>query len=190
MADRKREAEDILSAFAIEPVHDRATLDRYLREHPDLVAELLDLSLELELHDPAEGNEEFAFDTPSIDAAWERFSRSATTVELTPKSFTAQLADVLGTKLTVIMALRDRRVAPASVTPYFLDRLAAAVSRAADDVRNYLAGPQTLPAGASFKSNSKPKVSERIPLDLLLRQCGHTEEEIARLLGVDQDGRN
>lgn len=39
----------ILYAFAIEPTHDRATLERYLRLYPDAAEDLIDLSLELRL---------------------------------------------------------------------------------------------------------------------------------------------
>ena len=39
--------EDVLDAFAVEPRHDRETLERYIREYPQFASELIDLSREL-----------------------------------------------------------------------------------------------------------------------------------------------
>lgn len=39
---RKDNAEEILSAFAVEPTHDRATLNLYMELYPELVTELID----------------------------------------------------------------------------------------------------------------------------------------------------
>ena len=39
--------EDVLDAFAVEPNHERNTLERYLRDYPQYAAELVDLSREL-----------------------------------------------------------------------------------------------------------------------------------------------
>jgi hypothetical protein len=43
------DVDSILYAFAVEPRHDRATLDSYLRRHPELAEDLIDLSLEIRL---------------------------------------------------------------------------------------------------------------------------------------------
>jgi hypothetical protein len=47
MATTSDEIEDILYGFAVEPTHDRQTLEKYLRDHPILAADLIDLSYEL-----------------------------------------------------------------------------------------------------------------------------------------------
>ena len=40
----KPSRQDVLDAFAVEPHTGRATLERYLRDYPELATELLDLS--------------------------------------------------------------------------------------------------------------------------------------------------
>ena len=44
---RPTDREAILYAFAVEANHDRNTLERYLKEYPELTADLIDLTSEL-----------------------------------------------------------------------------------------------------------------------------------------------
>ena len=39
--------DDVLYAFAVEPLQGRDTLERYLRDHPEYAGDLIDLSYEL-----------------------------------------------------------------------------------------------------------------------------------------------
>ncbi len=69
--------EAVLDLFAMEEVHDRATLERYLRDHPGCAAELTDLAFELRL-DAAQGAKPAGVvDDPAGEAAWKQFLNSA-----------------------------------------------------------------------------------------------------------------
>ena len=41
--------EDVLLAFSVEPVHDRPTLERYLKHYPQFAEDLVDMSHELRI---------------------------------------------------------------------------------------------------------------------------------------------
>ena len=69
--------EDVLDAFAVEPNHERNTLERYLRDYPQYAAELVDLSRELsrvifENKEPLS-----AEDQTLIEGAWRRHLEAA-----------------------------------------------------------------------------------------------------------------
>ena len=67
-----RNDEDTLYHFAMEPNHDRATLERYLTEYPHLAEDLIDLRSELRLGDFIDKNPD-AIPDPGLDEAWEEF---------------------------------------------------------------------------------------------------------------------
>ncbi|MBM3604681.1 MAG: hypothetical protein FJX25_07960 [Alphaproteobacteria bacterium] len=179
----KNNAEDTLAAFAIEPLHDKAILDSYLRNHPELTDELLDLALELELADIGAEDEPVTTSSAAVDAAWALFSNPATAKSiLKTEQFNMQVAKALGIKSSAIAGLRDRKVQPDSLPTGFLARLSKALKSPTDAVLDYLSGPSHLPLGASFKADGRPEASSKIPLEQLLRECGHTPEEISIIL--------
>ena len=92
---------DVLHAFAVEPDHARATLDRYLRQYPAYVAELLDLSRELfrsvvTTAEPCSADEEML-----IHKAWERHASA------TPKSLAEKFAGFTVAELRAIAKRLD-----------------------------------------------------------------------------------
>ncbi|TCU16394.1 hypothetical protein [Rhizobium sullae] len=179
---RKDNAEDILSAFAVEPTHDRETLNLYLEQYPELATELIDLSLELEMADPT-NDELFDTDSPTVNAAWAVFKgASAKSAPITAASFTREVAVALGIKLSALMGLRDKKVEVHSLPIGFTTRLSKALATSAEGLRDYLSGLQTMPAGASFKSDAKPLQKSKVTIEQLLAECGHTPEEIADIL--------
>lgn len=183
--DRKDTAEEILSAFAVEPAHDKATLDLYLKQHPELAAELIELSLELEMADPTE-EDVFDTDSPTVNAAWAAFNAGgATDAPVTAASFTREVANNLGIKLSALMGLRDKKVEIQSLPVAFSARLSRALATSVERLKDYLAGPQAMPAGASFKSDAKPEQKSKISIEQLLAECGHTPEQIANILRED-----
>ncbi|MFD1488791.1 hypothetical protein [Ancylobacter vacuolatus] len=171
--------ENILAAFAIEPSHDKATLDLYLTTYPDLRTALLDLMLELEL----DGKDDTPIDleSPLVAASWNRYSMGLT-APLTPKSFSKEVAASIGVRTMVVMQLRDRAVQIASIPPRFLARLAEALGTGVDELTAYLSEPRTLATGARYKATGKPGVAPQLTLPELLAQCGHSSDEIAQLL--------
>ncbi|MTH80138.1 hypothetical protein [Paracoccus aestuariivivens] len=179
----KNNAENTLAAFAIEPLHDKATLDSYLRSHPELTDELLDLALELELADIGAEDEQVTTSSAAVDAAWALFSNPATTKPtLMTEQFNMGVAKALGIKSSAIAGLRDRKVQSESLPIGFLVRLSNALESPMDAVLDYLAGSPRLPLGASFKADERPETSSKIPLEQLLRECGHTPDEINTIL--------
>ncbi|CDZ68179.1 Hypothetical protein NGAL_HAMBI2605_64630 [Neorhizobium galegae bv. orientalis] len=179
---RKDNAEEILSAFAVEPTHNRATLNLYLEQYPELATELIDLSLELEMPDSTD-EELFDTDSPTVNAAWAVFTGAASkSTPIAAASFTRGVAVAMGIKLSALMGLRDKKVEVYSLPTGFATRLSKALSTSIEGLSDYLSGPQTMPAGASFKSDTKPLHKSKVTIEQLLAECGHTPEEIADIL--------
>src|SRR4029077_16348078 len=65
--------EAILYAFATEASHDRSTLERYLKQYPELAEELIDLSSELRLGAPVGSHPASDEADPRLEAAWKEF---------------------------------------------------------------------------------------------------------------------
>lgn len=170
---------NILAAFAVEPNHDKDTLDRYLSAYPDLRSDFLNLLLELDFDDAYEA----PLDSESsiVAASWSRYSQVAA-VSLSAKSFTKDVAATLGVRTAVVMQLRDRAVVFASIPKRFLDRLAHALGTGTEELTSYLSATQALAAGASYKADTKPNLAPQMKLASVLAQCGHTPEEISELV--------
>ncbi|MDU0364522.1 hypothetical protein RWK44_29485 [Rhizobium sp. 25PS6] len=182
---RKDNAEEILSAFAVEPAPTKATLDLYLKQYPELASELIDLSLELEMSDPTV-EDVIDTDSPIVNAAWAAFVGGAVPDEpITAASFTREVANGMGLKLAALMGLRDRKVEVESLPNSFSARLSKALATPVPRLMEYLAGPQGMPVGASFKSDTKPEQKPKISIKQLLAECGHTPEQISELLRED-----
>jgi hypothetical protein len=71
----------------------------------------------------------------------------------------AQLSDALGLARSVIVKL-DRRLIDATTVPHAaIQRIAAAISCAADDLAAYLNGPPSLAPGASYRAKTAPAIA-------------------------------
>lgn len=181
MTRRADTPEDVLAAFAVEPTHDRKTLDSYLAAYPELTSELLDLAMELET---VEDESPIDLESPAVVGSWARYSQGAMGA-LSSASFTKEAAVKLGVKTAVMVQLRDRTVELASIPTSFLARLAEALATGIDQLSAYLSEPRTLGAGASYKSDGKPAAGRQMRLADVMAQCGHAPEEISRLLGEE-----
>ena len=181
MSPRPDNPETVLAAFAVEPTHDRTTLDSYIAAYPELTSELLELAMELET---GEDDSPIDLESPAVAGSWVRYSQ-AVAGALTSESFTRETAVKLGIKTAVIVQLRDRTVELASIPSIFLDRLAEALGTGIDQVSAYLSEPRTLAAGASYKSDGKPATGQQMKLSDVMAQCGHAPDEILRLLGEE-----
>lgn len=176
---RQEDTENILAAFAVEPNHDKATLDRYLTTYPDLRADFLDLILELEFD--ASDDSPLNLESAIVSASWNRFANSPN-APLTASAFTRDVAKAIAVKTTVIMQLRDRAVLVASIPFGFMSRLASALGTGVTELTGYLSAPRSLAAGASYKAEGKPALAPQMELTDVLAQCGHTADEIAKLV--------
>ena len=117
-------SEDVLNAFAVEPSHDRSTLERYLRDFPQYAIELALLSHELS-RSTAKKPRLSAKDRVTIDEAWKRYSSSstATTVNVFSALSVPQLRELarrLGVPRQIITAFREHRVIASSIPKRFL----------------------------------------------------------------------
>ncbi len=64
--------EEVLLAFAVEPIHNRETLEHYLGEYPEHANALVDCSIEL-MVDATRGDEVALTSEAVVDQAWQIF---------------------------------------------------------------------------------------------------------------------
>jgi hypothetical protein len=197
MADPRPLDDDvILMEFAAEQIHDQRTLERYLRAHPHLADDLIDLSLDLRLQQVT------AATTVPADEAWVEASLTAfRTIPIVATSrapatdpFAAMapadfvtLRRQLDVPSGVIEGFRTRVVEIATVPERFLDSLARGLGTAVGDLRAFMTAPPRLAPRLSYKSDEAPAaVENRISFEQLLVQC-HVPDERRRLLLTDID---
>lgn len=188
------DVEDVLFEFAAEPVHDRATLEKYLREFPGLAEELVDLSLELRLQRLSAGVSVPA-DEQWVEASWQAFqavvAAPATTTTATGADPFAVLSSAqlvalrrdLGVPSGVVQGFRTRIVDLATVPEHFLASLGNGLRTTLADLRAFLAGPPRLAAALSYKANKPPAAAAaKISFEQLLADAKVPEEQRRRLL--------
>lgn len=177
---------DVLSAFAVEPTHDRSTLERYLREFPQYAVEIANLSHEIS-RPLAKDRELTPNERTIIDESWRRYSSSPSTVlanifsSLSVPQLRA-LAETVGVKRQIITAFREQRVIPASIPNYFLSRLAAAMNATVEEIKSAL----TIPLSANYarcnKSEEKPVAATPVTFEQLLIEAEVPVERRAELM--------
>lgn len=187
----EKSAEDVLFAFSVEPIHDRQTLERYLRTYPQFADDLLDLSHELRISASLGPADVLAEDEASFQAAWQEYAAvvpqgapSASVGDLfnrfKGRTFVA-LADTLLVPRSVLVALRDRLVVPSSIPQGFIRRFAQAAGATIEAVQQYLALPPVTSAAVNFKADEKPETQAQITFEALLSQSNLTKEQIDAL---------
>lgn len=186
------ELEEILHEFAAEPSHDVATLERYLRAHPEYAESIVDMSLELRLREAATVASAPA-DEAWLDSAWDSFqSTMAMAAALAPVSdpFAAASAKPLrevraglGVPSGVVEGFRTRIVDVATVPDRFLRALAWELNATLDGLRGFLGGAPRLSEGMSFKADDAPRpAATKISFEQLLIDARVPEEDRVRLL--------
>lgn len=178
-------------AFAVEPDHDRSTLERYLRLHPELAEDLIDLSMELRLQRAT------ADISAPVDEAWAEASLAdfhaaalARAAAQAADPFAAVTSDELVTLRRsldvpsgVIQGFRSRAVDIASVPAGFLADLARGLRTGVDELSAFLAGPPRLTPGLSYKSDDAPSAGGgKVTFEALLEQCRVPEHRRRQLL--------
>lgn len=191
--------EDVLYAFAVEPRHDRETLERYLRQHPGFAEDLIDLSYELRLSENLGCSKIEVEPDPGCQSAWEQFvacaaqkSKEATAgnpfAQFKDQAF-ADLADALKMPRSLLTALRDRLPDPTSIPDRTIRRLAHSLSSTIDAVRQYLALPPAVIGSLQFKADKKPSQQGRVSFETLVQNSEMTDEQRETLLqDWDDDG--
>src|SRR5690242_8380682 len=114
--DTKRE--DVLLAFSVEPLHDKATLERYLALYPQYAEDFIDLLSELRNAPPLHSN--VVEDEDAVRRAWNAFT-AIPPGDTEPASLAnpfasfsgptfVTLAEGLRIRRSILSALRDRLV--------------------------------------------------------------------------------
>ena len=179
--------EEVLDSFAVEPQHDRATLERYLREFPEHAAELIDLSRELSRQIAEEEGELSLMAKALIDTAWQVHSVAPQgavadpLADLSPDELRS-LAQTLDVPRQVVTAFRERRVLLGSVPRRFLERFAAAVQSSFEDFVSVLTLRSAPRVQRSFKADTKPVQAEAVTFERLLRDAGVPEAKRQELM--------
>ena len=143
--------EAILYAFAVEPNHDRNTLERYLRDYPELAEDLIDLTSELRLSEALGPSPAIDAADTGAEAAWQEFltckpqetcSAPAANPFARFKGPTfAALADAVNVPRSFLTPFRDGLVAAASIPEAFTRRLAEAMGASVESLQAYFASP-------------------------------------------------
>ncbi|MCG3138758.1 MAG: hypothetical protein HJJLKODD_02626 [Phycisphaerae bacterium] len=184
--------EVILYAFAIEPNHDRQTVERYLRQYPEIAEDLIDISSERRLREAAWVQSNDAIADPHWKEAWEQFRQHkpqgvSSGQAVSPFSTFrgqafAKLAETLSVPRSFLTALRDGLVQASSIPERFVRRLAQTMGSSIDSLRNYFANPQASLLGRAFKSDDKPSQQGQVTFEELVQCTNMSTEQRQRLL--------
>ncbi len=186
--------EDVLFAYAVEPAHDLATLERYVRRYPQFTQALIDCSIELE-RSPSPGGPPKAMAPASAAAAWNRFQTAMTQpVEPVPNPFARlnsqafqALAAELNMNILLLMRLRDRTIRPATIPGQLIRMLAGKLAVRPDAMTGFLNGAPALAAeGIQFKSAAKPAAAPQIDYAEAVRTSQLTDAQQEQLLALKE----
>jgi hypothetical protein len=178
--------EEVLLAFAVEPVHDLATLERYLQRYPQFRDALLACRLELEIA----GSDQFPLARPgkSAERAWERFTQLAGLSVANP--FTAlnsvalrSLATVMNMDVPFLIRLRDRAITAATIPGALIRSLAEQLRVPPVDLSTYLHLPPAY-GDTKFKSKGKPSPTPQIDFAAAVRTSQLTDAQKQALLAL------
>lgn len=179
--------EDILEDFTAEPAHDKATLEQYIREYPQLAVELIDLSRSLLRAVKVDESPLTAKESALVDAAWRshvaemRPAAAADPFATLDVAKSREIAKAFDIPRQVIMGLRERRAKPTSIPKRFLGQLAAKMNATADALAAALSLPMPQPV-YSLKADEKPAVPEQVTFEQLLIEANVPADKRAALL--------
>lgn len=175
-ADKMRpDEEEVLMTFAVEPLHDRATLERYIAEYPQYTQALIDCVVELML-DSARPEVELAPNDAVVDQAWERFQAAMAPADPAPEVVTDPFAKVgpnlfkaLAKRMDLsslfLVRVRNRAISAATYPQRFIQRLADELKTSPKALVDFLRAPPTMAPGLSFRSAVKPEVADQISFE-------------------------
>lgn len=169
--------EDVLDAFAVESSHDRATLDRYLRDYPQFADDLVELLHELGRPIDISTAPLPTADQTLIAASWEQYSSSSdgNSADLFASLSVTELRAIakrLDVPRQVIAAFRERRIIVASIPQRFLANLAAVLGATEATLRSTLQVDPPLECARSYKAEVKPQLGPRISFEQVLADAG------------------
>jgi hypothetical protein len=188
MSDREPTEEDVLFAYAAEPSHDLATLERYLQRYPQFLEGLIDCSIEMEISPPPEGLAELV---PAPATAWERFEAAMAKVPPVANPFARldsgafrALAAELGMNALLLMRFRDRAIVAATIPLRVINQMAAKLHVSSDDMVRYFGTAPAMAEGMQFKAVGKPAVAAQIAFAEAVRTSQLTDGQQKQLLAL------
>lgn len=182
--------EDVLLAFAVEPVQDRVTLEHYLKRYPQHAEALVDYSIELMI-DPSRRRTNDEVPSEQIVAqAWRQFEEAVHSTNketatnpfahLNPAAFKAVARNLDITSL-LLGRLRDRAIDAGTIPTRFVEILAVRLGSSFEAVIGYLRNPPAMVSSQSFRSGSNPVVGEKISFDQAVETSHLTATQQAAL---------
>lgn len=189
MTDAHSAAESkILDDYISEPVHDLATLERYLDVYPDAAEALHNLHFAMQTRGASSAELEGADDELWIDAAVARVQGRLGAVPVDPfeaksPEQLAALRQKLGMRAATFKGFCDRFVDVATVPRHVLRNLAHDLDRSLTELLAYLAQPPRMAASQSFRAEGRPSApAAKITFVQLLEQSNESEDVRSRLL--------
>ena len=185
----KPSREEVLDAYSVEPTTDRRTLERYLREFPELATDLIDLSRELDRMSSSADIPLSERDRHLIEAALgsvgtgraDEFAHDP--FAGLPVDLQRRAARELGVPRQIVTAFKERRILAPSVPRRFLIALAEALGTTAVALYGFLSAPEPAASeGRSFKSDGKPSTAVAVTFGRALEEAGVSEERRAELM--------
>lgn len=177
--------EEVILAFAVEPIHDRKTLERYLTEYPEHSIALVHCSIELML-DSTQSDTVVESTEDAVEHAWQRFqaimrvsddtSLMNPFAKLNPTAFKS-LAKRLNITNLLLVRLRDRAIEPMTIPIRFIQKLADELEVTVDAVLTFLNGSPSMISNHSFRSSEKPMVTNQITFQKAIETSQLTESQ-------------
>lgn len=192
MSSQDKKLEDVLYSFSAEPSHDQATLKRYMDTYPEYAEDLLDALHEFRFTEALSYVETEPASDKAAQEAWNKFTSCKSRAEIASdvETFGAKLrgqaivavAKALRVPRSIMVALRDRLVVPASIPEAFVSRLASETKSDKKSVLEYLAGPPQLTVSTQFKSDQKPEQQGQVEFAELIEGTEMSKEDRQALL--------
>jgi hypothetical protein len=168
--DIKLSAEEVILAFAVEPIHDRKTLERYLSEYPEYSEDLVDCSIELVLD--IDRRKSVADSKEAIvENAWQRFQMAMKDGNDVPVNPFAKISSTTFKSLVkrldisnlLLIRLRDKAIDPATIPKRFIEKMAAEMQVTSDTISDYLKAASGLALNHALRTSSETKEITQIP---------------------------
>jgi len=178
---------EVLGYFAAEENHDKATLNRYLREFPQYRTELIDAAFELSSPEAEDTSPLSEVDLQRIEKYQKQFIKAPAPKVADPLSSIAvsvqhQAVKLLNLPLIVISDLLDRRVVIETIPAGFLKRFVAAIGLDEADFRRSYSDIQTRNLAFNYSSEVKPKAAVQMDFSTFLKDSGVPAERINQII--------
>lgn len=181
----ERDQEEVLLAFSVEPVHDRATLERYLLAYPEHAPALVECSIEL-ISDATRSVDTDSASETTVDQAWQRFQNAAgrrvtSSVldpfgKVGPTAFRA-FAKKLNVSNLFLIRVRDRAIDAMTIPQPFVEKLAIDLGSTVDAVFEYLRCPPAQMTGSVYRSSIETEAVAKISFAVAIETSQLSSEQ-------------